>query len=68
MYGVNPIYVPRNHVVEKVIAEATGNVDYGPFNELVEVLKNPYLQRAGLEYYATPPTDDEIVSRTFCGT
>lgn len=68
MYGVNPIYVPRNHVVEKVIAEATDNVDYGPFNELVEVLKNPYLQRSGLEYYATPPTDDEIVSRTFCGT
>ena len=68
MYSVNPIYIPRNHIVEKVISVATDDSDYCGFNELVETLSQPYVQRPGLEYYATPPTDDEIVSRTFCGT
>lgn len=68
MYSVNPIYIPRNHIVEKVISVATDDSDYCAFNELVETLSQPYVQRPGLEYYATPPKDDEIVSRTFCGT
>ena len=68
MYKVNPLYIPRNHLVENVIDVATKNGDYGPFNTLVEVLGNPYVFQFGQEYFAKPPNDNEIVSRTFCGT
>jgi uncharacterized protein YdiU (UPF0061 family) len=68
MYSVNPLYMPRNHLVKNVIDAATENGDYGPFNRLVDVLANPYVFQPGLEYFAKPPNDNEIVTRTFCGT
>jgi uncharacterized protein YdiU (UPF0061 family) len=68
MYSVNPLYMPRNHLVKNVIDAATENGDYGPFNLLVDVLANPYVFQPGLEYFAKPPNDNEIVIRTFCGT
>ena len=68
MYSVNPLYIPRNHIIEKVISVATETSDYGPFNELVDVIVNPYVYRPELEYFARPPRDDEVVTRTFCGT
>ena len=68
MYSVNPVYIPRNHIVEKVIAAAAENGDYGPFNDLVDVLARPHVYRAELRYYARPPRDEEMVTRTFCGT
>ena len=68
MYSVNPVYIPRNHIVEKVIDAAAENGDYGPFNDLVDVLARPHVYRPELGYYARPPRDEEIVTRTFCGT
>ena len=68
MYSVNPIYIARNHIVERAIRIATEEGKYGPFNDIVDVLKSPYVYRSGLEYYATPPSNDELVTRTFCGT
>ena len=68
MYSVNPLYIPRNHIIEKVISVATETSDYGPFNELLDVIVNPYVYRPELEYFARPPRDDEVVTRTFCGT
>ena len=68
MYSVNPIYIARNHIVERAISIATEEGKYGPFNDIVDVLKSPYVYRSGLEYYATPPSNDELVTRTFCGT
>ncbi len=68
MYSVNPIYIARNHIVEGAINIAVEEGEYGPFNDFVDVLKFPYLYRSGLDYYATPPSDDQLVTRTFCGT
>jgi len=68
MYRVNPLYIPRNHLVENVIYSATENGDYGPFNTLVDVLANPYDFKSGLEYFAEAPNDNERVISTFCGT
>ena len=60
--------MPRNHLVKNVIDAATENGDYGPFNRLVDVLANPYVFQPDLEYFSKPPNDNEIVTRTFCGT
>jgi uncharacterized protein YdiU (UPF0061 family) len=68
MDRVNPIYVPRNHLVEDALAAATAG-DLGPFEELLEVVTNPYEVRPGRERYQLPaPSDFGAAYRTFCGT
>jgi uncharacterized protein YdiU (UPF0061 family) len=68
MRGVNPAYIPRNHLVEAALEAAVGRRDLGPFEELLEVVARPYQDRPGLERYAAPPGPRERVHRTFCGT
>ena len=68
MHSVNPLYIPRNHLVEAVIRAAEDNQDYQPFYELLDVLKQPYTEQAGKEKFAQPPEPEEAVLRTFCGT
>ena len=67
MERVNPVYVPRNHLVEEALDAATaGDVD--PFNRLMAVVTDPYTQRPGLERYAGPAPEDFGNYRTYCGT
>ena len=68
MYQSNPIYIPRNHLVEAAIRAAEDSDDPAPFNELVTVLASPYLQQPGAEAYAEPPRPEQVVQQTFCGT
>jgi len=68
MRAVNPAFIPRNHLVEAAIAAAVTRDDFVPFEELVEVLARPYEDRPGSERYAAPPTPEERVQQTFCGT
>jgi serine/tyrosine/threonine adenylyltransferase len=48
---VNPIYVPRNYLVQEVIT-ATERGDRAELLALIDVLRHPYDERAGLERYA----------------
>ncbi|HEY3639117.1 MAG TPA: YdiU family protein [Rhizomicrobium sp.] len=68
MRGSNPIYIPRNHRVESVIAAAYQGGDFALFEEMLNVLSAPYDERPEFAGYAEPPTPDEIVHQTFCGT
>ena len=68
MRAVNPAYIPRNHIVEQVIKAAVTAEDFGPFEELLEVLSRPYEDQPGRERYALPPAPEERVIQTFCGT
>lgn len=68
MNRVNPIYIPRNHQVEKVLEAAEGNADFAPFYKLLDVLSDPFCKRDGLEEYETPAPDDFGAYQTFCGT
>ncbi len=68
MYAVNPVYIPRNHLVEEAIEAAQKYQDFGPFNRLVDVLANPFVYNEENAVYATPPRPEQIVSQTFCGT
>jgi protein adenylyltransferase len=67
MDRVNPIYVPRNHLVEEALAAATAG-DLTPFERLLGVLAQPYDERPGLERYARPAPPGSGPYRTFCGT
>jgi uncharacterized protein YdiU (UPF0061 family) len=68
MQSVNPVYVPRNHRVEAVLAAAIEADDYGPFEEFLKVLARPFEERAAFADYAGPAPADQGVYRTFCGT
>ena len=64
---INPIYIPRNHLVQKAIDEAyEGNYDF--FNQLLKVISDPYREKNGLEKFAHAPEPHERVYQTFCGT
>ncbi len=67
MASSNPVVIPRNHQVERAIQAAFEN-DFGIFNELRQVLAEPFSQQPGFEHYSNPPQPYERVMRTFCGT
>ena len=68
MDTVNPIYIPRNEKVEKALAAATGGV-LEPFRTLLEVVREPFTERPGLEA-VTGPAPPRFVAAycTYCGT
>lgn len=66
MDKVNPAFVPRNHLVEEMIAAAEAG-DFAPFETLNTVLSRPYDDQPDFPRYADlPPRMDGY--RTFCGT
>ncbi len=67
MDRVNPLYIPRNHLVEEALAAATAG-DLGPFQRLLDVLARPFDERRGLETYAAPAPASDGSYQTFCGT
>ncbi|MTI00156.1 YdiU family protein [Roseibium sp. RKSG952] len=66
--AVNPLYMPRNHLLEDVIRSAEDGADFEPFETLMSVLADPFTERAGLERFARPAKPEERVLQTFCGT
>ena len=66
--STNPKYIARNHRVEEAIDAATDNNDFAPFERLLSVVSRPFDEQPENEAYADPPTSDQRVLRTFCGT
>ena len=68
MDRVNPVYVPRNHLVEEALAAATEG-DLDPLGPLLDAVSRPFEERPGLERYAAPgPERSFRAYRTYCGT
>lgn len=65
MGRANPTIIPRNHQIEAMIAAATGG-DFAPFRRLHEAVTNPF--GTPPEDLRQPPTPDQEVAATFCGT
>ncbi len=68
MISVNPAFIPRNHLIEEAIVEATEHNNYQPFHQLVSVLSNPYQFSVENSRYAQAPNTEQLVLHTFCGT
>ncbi|MGH1465580.1 MAG: protein adenylyltransferase SelO [Cognatishimia sp.] len=67
MLNSNPYLIPRNHQIEAVIqAGVTG--DYAPFHRLHAALATPYQDNPNSIDLTVPPSEDERVLATFCGT
>lgn len=67
MDRTNPVYIPRNHLLEKALSAATAG-DLDPLEELLAAVTAPYDERPGLQRYAEPAPEDFGAYRTFCGT
>lgn len=67
MEAVNPALIPRNHRIEEAIAAAVYG-DFSFFHRLVEALATPYVEDPATADLRLPPTPEERVTRTFCGT
>ncbi|NRA22299.1 MAG: YdiU family protein [Oceanospirillaceae bacterium] len=68
MRNVNPMYIPRNHLVEEVISAAEQQGDFKPFEKLLEVLDKPFTKREGLNRFAQAAPESFGAYETFCGT
>jgi uncharacterized protein YdiU (UPF0061 family) len=67
MDRVNPVHIPRNHLVEEALAAATDG-DLAPLEKLLDAVTAPFDARPELARYAAPAPQDFGVYRTFCGT
>ena len=68
MNSINPAFIPRNHQIEKAINLATQTEDFNLMENLLTVLENPFETNEQFHELSLPPTADEEVSQTFCGT
>jgi uncharacterized protein YdiU (UPF0061 family) len=67
--ATNPVYIPRNHLVEEALDAATERGDLAPFERLLALVKKPFDQQAGAERYGQPASAEQQAGyRTFCGT
>jgi uncharacterized protein YdiU (UPF0061 family) len=67
MDRVNPVYIPRNHLVEEALTAAADG-ELGPFEALLDAVTGPFDERPGLRRYAEPAPEEFGRYRTFCGT
>ena len=63
----NPSLIPRNHLIERAIAEGVAG-DFSLFKDLNLAWSTPFAEYPISGRLALPPKPEEIVSRTFCGT
>lgn len=67
MDAANPVLIPRTHRIEAMIAAAVAG-DMAPFERLSRALSHPYAADEAFADLRRPPTAEEIVPATFCGT
>ena len=67
MRTVNPLVIPRNHLVEEALNHATEKNSLNKINELLKVLKDPYSSNSETsKYQSTQFSEKNYV--TYCGT
>ncbi|GAA0771634.1 YdiU family protein [Roseibium denhamense] len=67
MNAVNPLYIPRNHLVEYALEQAEAG-DLAPVRKLLEAVTAPYEARDGFEDFTQPAPENFGPYTTYCGT
>ncbi|MEE2661964.1 MAG: YdiU family protein [Pseudomonadota bacterium] len=65
---INPIYIPRNHMVEAALAAAVDATDMTLFSKLLSAITKPYDEVADASDYSLPAPKSDVPYQTFCGT
>jgi uncharacterized protein YdiU (UPF0061 family) len=64
----NPVVIPRNHHMERVISECIHSGSADPAKRFLHVLGSPYSKLDTTSAYTDPPGDGDMNYQTFCGT
>jgi serine/tyrosine/threonine adenylyltransferase len=67
MAAVNPVYIPRNHIVESVL-DAANRGDIQPLKAALSIWQDPYVLQTQTDPYLYPPAQVNKDYQTFCGT
>ncbi|MGB3603594.1 MAG: YdiU family protein [Gordonia sp. (in: high G+C Gram-positive bacteria)] len=68
MDGVNPAYIPRNHLLDEALRAATDG-DLAPFLRLLDAVTHPFVSRPEWIDLVDPAPDSFSAGfQTFCGT
>jgi uncharacterized protein YdiU (UPF0061 family) len=62
----NPSVIPRNHLVEEALIQASEDENMTPFNELLAKLQSPF-EHYTSDKYQQPPSSENFY-QNFCGT
>ena len=68
MAAANPVVIPRNHHMERVLQYCVDREDPGPAKDFLHVLRSPYEELPETRDYQDPPDDGDAFYQTFCGT
>jgi uncharacterized protein YdiU (UPF0061 family) len=69
MQKTNPIYIPRNQIVEAALKAATEKGNMQEINKLNQILLEPYaLNNFDLNYMKVPLLNETLNYKTYCGT
>ncbi len=63
----NPIVIPRNEWVERILAEAVDNGNWELFQSYIDRLNNPYESKPE-DVFSTFNPKNDLSFKTFCGT
>ncbi len=67
MKAANPVFIPRSHRIEAALSAAEHG-DFTPFEKLHAILARPFEEQPEHAAFENPPTEEERVLATFCGT
>ena len=67
MRKVNPLIIPRNHLIEDALKQATEMNNLNKVHKLLKVLQNPYDSISATSVYQSTPSSEENYV-TYCGT
>jgi len=65
--NVNPVVIPRNEWVERILAEVVDNDNWDLFQSYTDRLKNPYESQSE-DVFSTFNPKNDLSFKTFCGT
>jgi uncharacterized protein YdiU (UPF0061 family) len=68
MRQANPVVIPRNHHMERVIRESLESSDSSAAEAFLDVLRSPYSITGNTLQYQIVPEDADVGYQTFCGT
>jgi len=68
MAKANPLVIPRNHHMERVLSECEHQMSPEPAIKFLQVIKSPYHDSADTPLYQDTPFDKDRNYKTFCGT
>ncbi|MFK8139101.1 MAG: YdiU family protein [Bdellovibrionales bacterium] len=64
---MNPIVIPRNHLMEQALEKVLIENDLSFYDELLVTCQSPFTKPVN-ETYTSAPKKDQVVKATFCGT